>query len=100
MGAISGYVGLVLQLPPAVYQLLIALQSALAEHVPSVGKIDHRAWRSFESDALCNDAFGFVDGDLIETYLDLPRAIQSELIKGLCVRAHPLNACSIFSLRL
>ena len=100
MGAISGYVGLVLQLPSALYQLLIPLQLALAEHVPSVGKIEHRAWRSLESDALCNDAFGFVDGDLIETYLDLPRAVQSELIKGLCVRSRSTDACSTFSLRV
>jgi DNA damage-binding protein 1 len=85
MGAISGYIGLILQLPSSLYQLLMSLQLALAEHVPSVGKIDHSAWRSFESDERLDVSSGFVDGDLIETYLDLPRTIQYDLIKDLRV---------------
>jgi DNA damage-binding protein 1 len=86
MGAISGYIGLLLQLPLTLYQLLLSLQTALAEHVPSVGKIDHSAWRSFESTVRSNVSRGFIDGDLIETYLDLPKTVQSELIKNLHVK--------------
>ncbi len=85
MGAISGYIGLFLQLSPSLYQLLMSLQLALAKHVPSVGKIDHGTWRSFESDERSDVSRGFVDGDLIETYLDLPKTIQHELIKDLHV---------------
>ncbi len=85
MGAISGYIGLLIQLPSTLYQLLLSLQSALAEFVPSVGKIDHSTWRSFESDGRSNTSSGFIDGDLIETYLDLPKTVQSDLIKGLHV---------------
>jgi DNA damage-binding protein 1 len=86
MGSISGYIGLFLQLSPSLYQLLLSLQLALAKHIPSVGKIDHSTWRSFESDERSNMSCGFVDGDLIETYLDQPKAVQSELIKDLHVR--------------
>jgi DNA damage-binding protein 1 len=68
MGGVSGYIGL-----------------ALAECVPSVGKIDHGAWRSFESDGRSDVSCGFVDGDLIETYLDLPKSVQQELTKDLHV---------------
>ncbi|CAF4245853.1 unnamed protein product, partial [Rotaria sp. Silwood2] len=83
MGAVSGYIGLVLQLPPALFKLLMSLQLKLAEYVPSVGKIDHSTWRSFDSDGRSNISSGFVDGDLIETYLDLPKTVQQELIKDL-----------------
>ncbi|CAF1555514.1 unnamed protein product, partial [Rotaria sordida] len=83
MGAISGYIGLLLQLPPTLYKLLMSLQLALAEYVPSVGKIDHGTWRSFDSDGRSNVSSGFVDGDLIETYLDLPKTVQHDLIKDL-----------------
>ncbi|CAM4789835.1 unnamed protein product [Rotaria magnacalcarata] len=83
MGAISGYIGLLLQLPPPLYQLLMSLQLVLAEYVPSVGKIEHGTWRSFESDERSDVSCGFVDGDLIETYLDLPKTVQQELIKDL-----------------
>ena len=83
MGAISGYIGLVLQLPLPLYQLLRSLQLALAEYVPSVGKIDHNTWRSFESSEGTSNTTGFIDGDLIETYLDLAKSIQHDLIKDL-----------------
>lgn len=89
MGGISGYIGLYLQLPPALYQLLMSLQLALADHVPSIGKIDHGTWRAFESDERGDFACGFVDGDLIETYLDLPKTVQQELIEDLRVRFSP-----------
>lgn len=83
MGSVSGYIGLLLQLTPNLYQLLMSLQLALADYVPSVGKIDHGAWRAFESDGRSDVSCGFVDGDLIETYLDLPKAVQKELITDL-----------------
>jgi len=96
MGAISGYIGLLLQLPPALFQLLLSLQIVLAEYVPSIGKIDHSTWRSFKSDGRSNVSCGFVDGDLIETYLDLPKTVQLELIKHLHVC---LDLLICFSLR-
>jgi len=88
MGGVSGYIGLLLQLTSSLYQLLMSLQLALADSVPSVGKIDHGTWRSFESDGRSDVSCGFVDGDLIETYLDLPKSVQQELIKDLrvCLR--------------
>jgi hypothetical protein len=85
MAGVSGYIGLLLQLTPALYQLLMSLQLALADHIPSVGKIDHGTWRSFESDGHSDVSCGFVDGDLIETFLDLPRSVQQELSKDLRV---------------
>lgn len=64
----------------------MSLQLALADHIPSIGKIDHGTWRAFESDERVDFACGFVDGDLIETYLDLPKTVQQELIEDLRVR--------------
>ena len=99
MGGISGYIGLLLQLPPTLYQLLMSLQIALSKNVPSVGKIDHAAWRSFESDGRSDVSSGFVDGDLIETYLDLPKAMQQKLSEDLHVSFLPSSSfASIFAL--
>jgi DNA damage-binding protein 1 len=94
MGSVSGYIGLLLQLTPTLYQLLMSLQLALASSLPSVGKIEHGAWRAFESNGRSDVSCGFVDGDLIETYLDLPRSVQQELIKDLRVK------CNIRSLMM
>jgi len=86
MGSVTGYIGVCLQLPPAFYRMLNALQEALDQYVPSVGKIDHKVWRAFDVDDRTNDSQGFIDGDLIETYLDLPKTVQIDLIKNLRVR--------------
>jgi DNA damage-binding protein 1 len=101
MGGVSGYIGLALQLPPTHYQLLFALEQVLAEHVTSVGKIEHNIWRLFQSELGSKPPSGFVDGDLIETYLDLPKSIQSELIKNLRVRVvHSMFSLIYLSLGL
>lgn len=104
MGAISGYIGLLVQLPPALFQLLQSLQRVLAETLPNVGEIEHSVWRSFDSDTGAHLSSGFVDGDLIENYLDLPKHKQSELIKQLRVRVIDCISYSIestfFSLRM
>ncbi|UJR27073.1 hypothetical protein I4U23_008375 [Adineta vaga] len=83
MGAISGYIGLVLQLSSSLYLLLLSLEKVLARHIPSVGKIDYNVWRSLKIDRYSNSSSGFIDGDLIELYLDLPKIVQVELIKDL-----------------
>jgi hypothetical protein len=85
MGAISGYIGLLLPLPASLFQMLDAFQAILAEYQPNVGHIDHSTWRSFESDVRSSRSCGFIDGDLIETYLDLPKPIQTELMNKLLV---------------
>jgi len=97
MGSVSGYIGLLLQLTPNLYQLLMSLQLVLADYIPSVGKIEHGAWRSFESDGRSEVSCGFVDGDLIETYLDLPKTVQKELINDLRVSLNHKNQTKIKS---
>ncbi|CAF0840644.1 unnamed protein product [Didymodactylos carnosus] len=82
MAGISGYIGLLLQLTPQLYQILMSLQLQLAK-LPSVGKIDHGTWRAFEAEIRSDASCGFVDGDLIELYLDLPKDMKQELIRDL-----------------
>ncbi|CAF0737244.1 unnamed protein product [Adineta ricciae] len=83
MGATSGYIGLVVQLPHSLYRLLTSLEKSLAQHIPSVGQIEHSTWRSMRSDKQSTISSGFIDGDLIQLYLDLPKAVQTELLEHL-----------------
>ena len=85
MGATSGYIGLVIQLPPSLYRLLTSLEKSLAQHIPSVGQIEHSTWRSMRADKQSTISSGFIDGDLIQLYLDLPKVVQTELLKHLPV---------------
>lgn len=40
-------------------------------------------WRSFRTEGVTEDMKGFIDGDLIELFLDLPRKKQEEVVQGL-----------------
>jgi len=46
---------------------------------------DEFSWRSFHTDQKTEPVTGFIDGDLVESYLDLNRDKMQEVIPGLQV---------------
>lgn len=72
-GTVDGAIGLVVSLPPSAFAALAKLQAAMAKAVRGVGGFRHDAWRAFCDERRSEPARGFVDGDLVEQYLDLPR---------------------------
>jgi len=82
-GTVSGAIGLITQLPPQFYEFLQDLQERLTKAIKSVGKIDHAQWRSFYNERKQDPFDGFIDGDLIESFLDLSRDDMREVVKGL-----------------
>lgn len=82
-GCVSGAVGLVAQIPIEFYNFLNEVQKRLIVVVKSVGKISHDFWRSFSTERKTEVAIGFIDGDLIESFLDLPRDKMQEVVSGL-----------------
>ena len=54
--------------------------------VKPVGKIEHEFWRSFSTERKTELASGFIDGDLIESFLDLKRDSMLRVVDGLMVR--------------
>ncbi|XP_014287545.1 DNA damage-binding protein 1 [Halyomorpha halys] len=85
-GTVSGAVGVVTQISHDLYDLLTELQDRLAHIIKSVGKIEHGFWRSFSTDVKTEPAEGFIDGDLIESFLDLPRKEMLDVICGLQIQ--------------
>uniref|UniRef100_A0A170WRW0 Dna damage-binding protein 1 n=1 Tax=Triatoma infestans TaxID=30076 RepID=A0A170WRW0_TRIIF len=51
--------------------------------ITPMGKIDHSLWRSFTSDIKTEPSEGFIDGDLIECFLDLSRRDMVDVVAGL-----------------
>merc|ERR1719336_107975 len=82
-GSVGGAIGLVTQLPQDFYEFLQELQTRLSKVIKSIGRIDHSNWRSFSSDKKDEACEGFIDGDLIESFLDLDRTTMSEVVTGL-----------------
>lgn len=84
-GTVSGAIGLVCQIPTDFYDFLRCLEDRLTHTIKSVGKIDHSFWRGFHTDMKTEPCEGFIDGDLVESFLDLSREKMEECTKGLQV---------------
>ncbi|XP_053613345.1 DNA damage-binding protein 1 [Plodia interpunctella] len=80
---VHGAICLVVQLSQELFEFLHKLEERLTHTIKSVGKISHSFWRSFNTDIKTEPAEGFIDGDLIESFLDLTRDMQQETVKGL-----------------
>uniref|UniRef100_A0A668A5C8 DNA damage-binding protein 1 n=1 Tax=Myripristis murdjan TaxID=586833 RepID=A0A668A5C8_9TELE len=86
-GTVNGMIGLVTSLSEGWYSLLLDLQNRLNKVIKSVGKIEHSLYpyscRSFHTERKTEQATGFIDGDLIESFLDLGRAKMQEVVSTL-----------------
>lgn len=67
------------------YEFLSDMEKSLATVINGVGKIKHSFWRSYHTEIRTESADGFVDGDLIETFLDLSKANMELVVDGLKV---------------
>ena len=84
-GTVGGSIGLVTQLPQDFFELLHDLQQRLTKVIKSVGRIEHSAWRSFSSDKKDEACEGFIDGDIIESFLDLDRWPHSKFYMNISI---------------
>lgn len=58
----------------------------MARVIKPVGKIEHSFWRSFATERKVEPCEGFIDGDLIESFLDLSSDKMKEVATGLQVK--------------
>lgn len=94
-GTVSGAIGLVTQIPPDFYEFLRSLEFRLTQTIKSVGKIDHSFYRSYYTDMKQEPCEGFIDGDLVESFLDLNRDKMTETISGLEIVRYKLFILSL-----
>ncbi|KAJ1916461.1 DNA damage-binding protein 1a [Mycoemilia scoparia] len=63
-------------------RILERLQANMANLLTPVGLLPHKKWRSFTNLNRTSDPFGFIDGDLVETFLDLSPEKQNLVYYG------------------
>ena len=80
-GTVNGMIGVVASLPNDLFVYLHKLQSCLTKVIKGVGGFSHDQWRSFSTDRKTQEARNFLDGDLIESFLDLKREKMEEVAK-------------------
>ncbi|KAF7266770.1 hypothetical protein GWI33_019945 [Rhynchophorus ferrugineus] len=89
-GTVGGAIGLVTQISQEFYESLKELQNKLAFTIKSVGRIEHSFWRAFHTDIKTETSEGFIDGDLIESFLDLSPEKMKEVADNLGVTVEHL----------
>lgn len=74
---------MVTQLTSKMFDFLSDLERSLATVIKGVGKIKHQFWRSYHTEIRTEPSEAFVDGDLIESFLDLSKADMIAVVDGL-----------------
>lgn len=89
-GTVNGVIGVIASLPQEQYQFLEKLQMNLVKVIKGVGGLSHEQWRSFSNERKTVDAKNFLDGDLIESFLDLSRNRMEEIANAMAVPVEEL----------
>lgn len=89
-GTVNGVIGVIASLPHDQYLFLEKLQINLRKVIKGVGGLSHEQWRSFYNEKKTVDAKNFLDGDLIESFLDLSRNRMEEISKAMSVPVEEL----------
>lgn len=79
-GTVSGMIGAVLPLTKNQYVLLSRVQEALNKVVRGVGGFSHKEWRTFENRRAATEARNFIDGDLVESFLELTKPQMQQVV--------------------
>jgi DNA damage-binding protein 1 len=79
-GTVDGTIGSVLGLGGKTFAFLSALQRAMDAIVRPVGDLSRANFRAWRRDQARHGACGFIDGDWIETFLDLNRPTMERVV--------------------
>lgn len=84
MGTVEGSIYLFGLIAPTHRDLLMRLQAALAPMVNSLGDVPFNAYRGLRNQVReAEEPYRFVDGELIEGFLDLGERVQESVVGGL-----------------
>lgn len=80
-GTADGMLGVIANIKKDAYKFFLMLQQAMATLIPGIGGLGHAEWREMEVDNPLRTApaKNFLDGDLIERFLDLNMAQMSKV---------------------
>jgi hypothetical protein len=72
-GTISGALGNIFALNESSYQFFLAVQTVMRRHATPIIGLLHEDWRTFVNDYRTSNMKNIIDGDLVESLLDMDR---------------------------
>ncbi len=82
-GTVDGTLGVILGLDGRTAAFLSCLERALSSTIKPVGDLEHRLFRAVQANHRIHPAHGFIDGDLIESFLDLDPALMEKVVTAM-----------------
>jgi DNA damage-binding protein 1 len=80
-GTVDGTLGSILGLDGPTAAFFTTLEKSMEKVVKPVGNFSHKQFRAFNADQRVHPSHGFVDGDLVESFLDLDRSTMQEVVQ-------------------
>ena len=80
-GTIDGTIGSVIGLDAYHFRFLSSLERAMVHVIEPVGNLKHDEFRAYRGQRHQQASKGFIDGDLIETFVDLDQKIMELVVK-------------------
>jgi len=95
---VSGSIGIIATLKDEDFMFFEKVQQSINQIIKGVGGFEHSQWRAFKTDKKVQPAKGFIDGDLVESFLDLSPGKMQEVasivgvsVEDLCKRIEDLS---------
>ena len=79
-GTMEGSVGIIISLKKEVFDFLKALECALIKRMNNFGKFDYDKWRSFKDGFNIKKSVGFVEGNIVEDFLNYDDSLKINII--------------------
>ncbi|CAG8488774.1 3015_t:CDS:10, partial [Ambispora gerdemannii] len=76
---VSGAIGVIATVNEKKHDILWELQRSMRHMIKGIGGLKHKRWRSFNNERRIVEARKFLDGDLIESFLDLSRKQMEQI---------------------
>ena len=84
-GTLNGSLGIIAKISKSLIKLLVKMEKSMNIHVKPIGDLSHDKWRTFLSERghFVLENRHFIDGDLIESYIDLDTPLKEAIYEDL-----------------
>ncbi|CAB9504646.1 damage-binding protein 1 [Seminavis robusta] len=80
-GTVEGTLGCILGLDVRTAAFFSCIERAMTKVIRPIGDFGHQKFRAFDAERRIHPHHGFVDGDLVESFLDLDRTTMDAVVK-------------------
>ncbi|KAI9344372.1 CPSF A subunit region-domain-containing protein [Obelidium mucronatum] len=78
----NGQFGSIIPLDADKFKVLNGVQANLAKHMTPFGNFDHTEWRTFVTDRRRVESMGYIDGDFVQQFTQLPEEEMLSVFNG------------------